>query len=1661
MSIWDELAEDIETEETPEPAAPFFDVRRVQPMNITDTFSILSAYAIRPEIDRFGLIDDIGNIDPERATLIRENPRPEIMQLLSPETRERVINAQAVSTVMGIPFKDVYDFYYMERKKEPSLAGTVGKQIAATFGGTLPKAVGNLFKVGGTIYQEWDDTVGKALDYTGLPVEYRGIIAESLGRTIGRAGDQIYKFGTGVEEYWQPQVTGAKKYVAQAIDTLTTMLIGASTGYTLPFLAGVAGLEKAAEALREGYPTGRAVSAGVSSGLIEAGTEYLPLKILGKPGQSFVKRLSEGMIADIPGELAATFGDMKLIDEQMLGKSYTIGEYAQAMLDTLIVSSLVTGIGTTVTHPFVEDVSRKKEKAKTKLDNELDRIQKEEMQARVATEEGAIPTEGDIEGIAKRLTPEEALEAELPEVLTEKDIEEYIDRLARGEESIEEGRDRIKAEIQESMPDLTDEEIETTLALTIDAPARALGMTSDEFVNSQALRIQGEIAAGELLFQGGVVPPSGPELTEWIYSKSKKELVTFISDNELPISIGKLNHDQLALKLESFIKNVRGYRTLAGGKTDPYLFQAARGDVLFQEKETPEQKLERKLAIEKPIVEAIMTDVKQGRAGSRMPIKDAAGVIVGYEGIASTFPDYFRDKGYTKKETLNIINKYLAGKKLTDKQSAILEDLIKGKRGEMDAMTGEMMAEAGVEISPRGAIQFATGKTIISLLKGADKTTFAHEMFHSYVNIMATTPELSGALEVLENWIGKPYIEWTVPDKEKAARSGELYLWEGNAPTQELATVFETFKQWLREIYRSAMELNVELSPEVRALWDEWFGKVDDLVSFDFSDEGLAAPDVVTPTQTQPVTPTQGKTLPSPKIIKPAKKPTKTLIREVTGQVKPATLVKEHEALEAAFKKAAAAARKAYSEGKKTGVEEQKVQLRNILNRAKKIRAVRDMFGLTDADMKKISRSNPLLMSQYGFKLYIDDVRQKAFELQENKAAKLAVYDLIRTKSLGKHENLIGALELPAIADMTTEQANKFFDLLNKYQEGDEFMPQRILETVDKTDLEGIRTWREAKERVVKDAQKYGYDVKDISEVSDLKVGQWDMYKYDSVLMNKDPLFRIVVTEVTRVIASAELRAHEIEQKALKLAKAAEKSRSLAIKQKITNALIPQDKDIVQYMEAPEDKKSEFAAILTKEQLDYAHFIEQYWRDALNRLIEIGALEQGRENYFVHIKQDVLENIKEKGFLHAIKNIFKDYEQQLEVFTIIDDTGKYLPYEKFFPFALPRTEQIDPTYNVTRAFMTYVRLFEKKVALDSIVPKLAIYAQAVTPQKLTPRGLEMDKTVKEFIYKYINNKKGRHIEQLVGRQGGIVDTAMRALKTVISLLDLGFSLPVSVGAFVGEQALTFAQYGLDIMYLGSRRMVEKQGRMLAKKYAGNLGKTTFEIVTSPEQNLGGKFKSLAFALLHESSRLANLQGFLGSLTQEEYESGNISDQRVAEILLDMGRMRVIPGSKSLFGSTSVGSLVMQYKTWAAGPAITLIKDIDKLSKDIFAAARGEKPLEATLNSAHARELYRIVGMSVAIIAVGSMVYGDEDDEDETMRKKVLRRVYTESLTIMQAIDPSVWGTVRAARFLGDLSSNLSKIVKLEQYEDESGFKGFEGLRKQFTPRTIKQIFPEE
>jgi hypothetical protein len=116
----------------------------------------------------------------------------------------------------------------------------------------------------------------------------------------------------------------------------------------------------------------------------------------------------------------------------------------------------------------------------------------------------------------------------------------------------------------------------------------------------------------------------------------------------------------------------------------------------------------------------------------------------------------------------------------------------------------------------------------IALLKDADSSTFIHELAHYYEEILGRLAVQEGAPETLKSdyqsilsWLGATDKEsLTVEQREKFARGFEAYLYEGNAPSQELRGVFQRFKTWLKTVYSSLKSLNVELTDDVRAVFD-------------------------------------------------------------------------------------------------------------------------------------------------------------------------------------------------------------------------------------------------------------------------------------------------------------------------------------------------------------------------------------------------------------------------------------------------------------------------------------------------------------------------------------------------------------------------------------------------------------------------------------------------------------------------------------------------------------------------------------------------------------------------------------------------------------------------------------------------------------------------
>lgn len=133
---------------------------------------------------------------------------------------------------------------------------------------------------------------------------------------------------------------------------------------------------------------------------------------------------------------------------------------------------------------------------------------------------------------------------------------------------------------------------------------------------------------------------------------------------------------------------------------------------------------------------------------------------------------------------------------------------------------------------PKGAYsQRIDRRAVISLFERADASTFMHETAHFFfeeLKAFAPTSEKSAQmLKTVNDWLGSDGASYTVEQTEQFARGFEQYLREGNAPSSYLKRVFDAFMNWMRQLYKTAKELNVKLNDEVRGVYGEILGGTD------------------------------------------------------------------------------------------------------------------------------------------------------------------------------------------------------------------------------------------------------------------------------------------------------------------------------------------------------------------------------------------------------------------------------------------------------------------------------------------------------------------------------------------------------------------------------------------------------------------------------------------------------------------------------------------------------------------------------------------------------------------------------------------------------------------------------------------------------------------
>ncbi len=133
--------------------------------------------------------------------------------------------------------------------------------------------------------------------------------------------------------------------------------------------------------------------------------------------------------------------------------------------------------------------------------------------------------------------------------------------------------------------------------------------------------------------------------------------------------------------------------------------------------------------------------------------------------------------------------------------------------------------------SRRGSITFnrkdGQRVTDIRLFGDADLSTVLHESGHLYLEMLLDLAGREGApAEMVADrdaalaWLGAKDGKITTEMHEKWARGFEAYLLEGKAPSAELRGVFARFAAWMAAIYHNVKNLAVDLTPEVRGVFD-------------------------------------------------------------------------------------------------------------------------------------------------------------------------------------------------------------------------------------------------------------------------------------------------------------------------------------------------------------------------------------------------------------------------------------------------------------------------------------------------------------------------------------------------------------------------------------------------------------------------------------------------------------------------------------------------------------------------------------------------------------------------------------------------------------------------------------------------------------------------
>jgi hypothetical protein len=130
--------------------------------------------------------------------------------------------------------------------------------------------------------------------------------------------------------------------------------------------------------------------------------------------------------------------------------------------------------------------------------------------------------------------------------------------------------------------------------------------------------------------------------------------------------------------------------------------------------------------------------------------------------------------------------------------------------------------------SPKGRLTFTgDGRAIIDLFRNSDPSALIHELGHYYLRLtellakngsITANNDLAEIRKITGNFGG----EFAEEQQEIFARQFEAYVFNGKTSSEEARNIFERFSDWLRNIYESIKELNVDFNDDVKNFFDNF-----------------------------------------------------------------------------------------------------------------------------------------------------------------------------------------------------------------------------------------------------------------------------------------------------------------------------------------------------------------------------------------------------------------------------------------------------------------------------------------------------------------------------------------------------------------------------------------------------------------------------------------------------------------------------------------------------------------------------------------------------------------------------------------------------------------------------------------------------------------------